>query len=512
LLAESMLVAAVAGVLGFLLSVWLMRALSHVSMPLPMPVTYDLTVDSRALAFAAAVTLLTGVAFGLLPALHATRTHITPALKEGGDEVQVRHRRFSLRNLLLVAQLAGSLTLLVILGLLSFGIQSTLGIQAGFDAKNLYLVSLDPVRDGYPGPQAAAFFHRLLDRVQRLPGVTSAALSDTVPVALAGGPGVSFSDAGASTSGRELHWADRNTVGEDYFTTTGIPILRGRAFRGDDESDDATSVIVNEKLAQQYWPGEDPIGRRIELSNDVASGGVGAWPGTFDLRLRALERQRQVLQVVGVAGNVANDLVATKQHPAIYFPLRASDYAQPSLRGMTILVRALPGVDAVAAVQREVAGIDPNVTTFNARSMNQQIEQFMSPLRSASWTYGLIGVFGLVLASVGLAGVTAYSVARRRREIGIRMALGAQVSHVLALVMKEGALMATIGTAIGLAVAAGGLRLMSGLFASVASTSTTDPHVMLGAPLLLGAVALVACYLPARRSVSVDPAVILRSE
>jgi ABC-type antimicrobial peptide transport system permease subunit len=179
---------------------------------------------------------------------------------------------------------------------------------------------------------------------------------------------------------------------------------------------------------------------------------------------------------------------------------------------MTMMVRALPGVDAISEVQREIAAIDPNITTFNVRSMTEQIDQFMSPLKSASWTYGLVGVFGLILASVGLAGVTAYSVARRQHEIGIRMALGANRGNVLGLVMKEGAFMVLVGTGVGLLVAGAGLRLMSGLFASVASTSTTDPHVMLGAPLLLGAIALIACYVPARKSASVDPATVLRSE
>lgn len=512
LLTESMLIALVAGVLGFILSLWLMRALSHVSLPLPMPVSYDLSVDWHALVFAAVVTLFTGVAFGLLPALQATRTNVAPALKEGGSDVEVRHRRFGLRNIILITQLAGSLTLLVILGLLSFGIQSTLGIQSGFDARNLYLLSIDPVRDGYSGTEAATFFHRLLERVQQLPGVTAAALTDTVPVAVSGSPAVKFSNFGLNGSGREVYSADRNTVGKDYFPTAGIPILMGRAFRAEDESDDAISVIVNEKLAHQYWQGQDSVGRRIEVTNNAPWGGFGAWPGTFDIRSRAIEQRRQVIQVVGVAGNVANDLVATKLHPAIYFPLHSADYAQPSLRGMTMMVRALPGVDAISEVQREIAAIDPNITIFNVRSMTEQIDQFMSPLKSASWTYGLVGVFGLILASVGLAGVTAYSVARRQHEIGIRMALGADRGAVLGLVMKEGAFMVLAGTGIGLLVAAAGLRLMSGLFASVASTSATDPHVMLGAPLLLGSIALVACYVPARKSTSVDPAAVLRSE
>jgi ABC-type antimicrobial peptide transport system permease subunit len=182
---------------------------------------------------------------------------------------------------------------------------------------------------------------------------------------------------------------------------------------------------------------------------------------------------------------------------------------------MTLMVRAAPGVDAVGAVRREISAMEANITPFNVRSMTEQIDQFMGPLRMTSWTYGLIGIFGLVLSSVGLAGMTAYSVAQRGREIGIRMALGAQRSSVMGLVMKEGMFLATVGTAIGLAGAWTGSRLLSALNSSVGrvtTTSTSDLTVLLGAPLVLSCLALLACYLPARRSMRIDPVVALRQE
>ncbi len=513
LLTESMLVAMGAGVLGFLLSMWLMHLFSQQRMPFPMPVTYDVNVDGRALLFALAATVLTGLLFGIVPALQATRPNLTPALKEGGTALVRRYRRLSPRNLLLLSQMAGSLMLLVMVGLLAIGIQSTMGIQQGFNARDLYLISVDPIRDGYSGEQAANFFPKLLERVKRLPSVTAAALTDSVPVAIDGSPGVKFSTAQTEAANSPaIHWALRYVVGKDYFETTGIPILLGRGFQAGDESNDATAVVVSEKLVAQYWKGQDPLGRRIEIDNVDAGPGFGAWPGSFDFRPGAVGKGRRIFEVVGVARDVANDLVAQKEHPAIYFPLRPADYEQPSLRGVTLMVRAKPGVNVISAVQREISAMDSAITPYNARSMTEQIEQFMYPLRTATWTYGVIGAFGLVLASVGLAGVTAYSVAQRRHEIGIRIALGARRTDVLGLVMKQGLALVAVGTLIGLVGAWAGNRLLAGLYSTVATTSTSDPLLLVGAPLLLATVALVACYVPARKSMEVDPVLALRAE
>jgi predicted permease len=509
LLTESLLVAAGAGVLGFILCVWLMHLGSQMRMPYPMPIAFDLTPDWRVLLFALGVTGLTGLAFGLAPALLATRTDLTSALKEGGNIQLGRHRRLSLRNGLMLCQVAGSLALLLLTGFLGLGIQTTMGIQQGFDSKNLYLISLDPVRDGYSGTQAAAFCEKLLDRVQHLPSVIAATLTDTVPVAVDGNAGVTFTDARAA-AGNAAHWARKHVVGKDYLATARIPVLLGRGFAKQDEREGATAVIVSKELVRAYWTREEVLGRRIEIANEEASGGEGAVPGTFDFRPGVLGKGRQVFEVVGVAEDVSEDFIASKKHPAIYFPLHPEDYAQPSVRGVTLMVRGMPGVDVIGAVQREIAATGANLTPFNARSMTEQIAQFISSLRSAAWTWNLVGAFGLILASVGLAGVTAYSVAQRDHEVGIRMALGAQTRNVLALVMKEGAVLVIAGTAIGMALTWAGLRLMSGFFFSVASVQAFDPALLVGAPLLLASLAMVACYLPARKSMRIDPATTLR--
>ena len=519
LLTESMLLAAGAALPAFLLSCWLMRLASHMKMPLPIPMTLDLAPDWRALVFTFVLTGLTGLAFGLAPALQATRADLVSALKEGGQIPLRRYRALSLRNILVFCQMAASLTLLLLTGYLGLGIQSTVGVQEGFNPKNLYLISLDPVRDGYSGARAAAFFDKLLRRVKTLPGVTLACLTDTLPVATDGNPGVrfayheQFSDAGPQAKGEpEYHWARKHMVGRDYLETAGIQILAGRSFQRRDEESGAASVIVSRQAVREFWKGEDPVGRRIEIANDAASGGLGLWPGTFDNRSNVLAKESRIFEVIGVAGDVSEDLVASKKHAAIYFPLRQSDYAQPSLRGMTLMVRAANGVDAIGAVEREISAIDAGITPFNARSMNEHISQYMSTLEGASWTYGLIGFFGLVLAAVGVAGVTAYSVAKRAHEIGIRMALGAQKGNVLALVMKEGAALVMVGTVGGLVCAWAGIRALSGMFFAVASVRSSEPVLLIGAPLLLAGLALLACYLPARKSTRIDPVVALRQE
>jgi ABC-type antimicrobial peptide transport system permease subunit len=231
---------------------------------------------------------------------------------------------------------------------------------------------------------------------------------------------------------------------------------------------------------------------------------------------RRFPAQGRVLEVVGVAKGVREGLdVTAKGPPVIYMPLQKEDYARPALNGLTLMFRAAPGADAIGAVQREIAAMDANLTPFNARSMPEQIEQMMSTVNSALWTYGCIGICGLILASVGLAGVTAYSVAQRRREIGIRMAMGARSVDVLGLVMKEGTALVAAGTAVGLACAWAGMRMLASvmsMYARVSGTSTTEPVLLAGAPLLLAALALAACYVPARKSMRIDPAVALRQE
>ena len=511
---ESMLIAAGAGGLGFGMSIWLMDLSSHLRMPFPIPVSYDLRPDWRVLLLTLAITAVAGFGFGLMPAIRVSKENLVPALKEGGTVLLPRFRRLTMRNLLMVAQVAGSLTLLVILGLLSLGIQTTLGIEAGFNPRGLYLVSLDPVRDGYSGDQAAAFLHKVLERVKTIPAVGSATLTETIPVSL-GITGLRFSEPLSGTDNSPaVHDALKYTVGKDYFDTTGIPIMQGRGFRSGDDNNDSTAVIVSEELVREYWAGQNPLGRRIQIENAEAFA-PKIMPGSIDYRPAVPKGSPRTYEVVGVAGDVANDLVIHKKHPAVYFPLRDADVSSPSLEGITLLVRATPGSNVLEMLRREISRLDRNAVPFDARSMNEHIVDFIAPLRSAAWTYGIIGIFGMVLASVGLAGMTAYSVVQRRREIGIRMALGARKGDVVRTVMKQGMLLIGMGTTIGFGCAWAGSRLLSAMNSSVGQVTArnaSDPIVLFGAPLLLGSVAILACYLPARKSSRVDPLLALREE
>jgi predicted permease len=507
LLAESMLLSLGAGALGFLLSSWIMRGASQLKLPLPMPVIFDLRPDVHVLLFTLFLTVLTGFAFGLAPALAATRTGLAPALKQAGDLSLHRHRRASLRKLLMLSQVAGSLTLLLITGSLVLGHRRIAAVDVGFDPRNLYRISLDPLRDGYSSEESATFFQKLLDRV---PGAT---VTDSVPMSMIGKPRTLF--AAETASGRVVSQALQYTVGKNYFATVGIPILRGRSFRQEDETSGTRITIVSEQLVRNLWKGEDPVGREIEIgSEETPQFHVTGPPASGP---RQVPQDAGKFEIVGVAGDVRDGLilVAKDAPPMIYLPLRAADYSQPKLLGFTLLLRAAPGVDAISSVRREVAAIDSRITPFDARSMPDQIDELMFPVRAALWAYAAIGIFGLVLASVGLAGVTAYSVSRRRHEIGIRMALGARPSDVLALVMKEGTVLVAAGSVIGIAFAWAGMRLLSGFLESVARTAGTgasDPALLVGAPLLLAALALAACYIPARQSTRVDPAITLRAE
>jgi predicted permease len=512
LLTESMVLAIAAGVVGFVASLWLMTLASQVQMPFPMPVAYDLRPDAHVLVLTVVLSLCTGLLFGLAPALQATRADLVSALKDGGNLFFRTHRRVSLRNLLIVWQVAGSLTLLVILGLLSFGIQTTLGIQAGINPKNLYSIALDPVRDGYSSAQSAAFLNRLLDRVKALPSVKAATLTETVPVSI---PGTWMRVSSAGSEERMTIAAIKHVIGSDYFETTGIPVLLGRGFRKQDEADNSTTAIISETLARQLWKSKESVGRSLDVGNGEIMPAMGLWPGSFDHRPTVSGSGLQRFEVIGVAANVTEDILVGKPRPAIYFPLRPSTYSHPSLQGITLMVRTIPGVDALSMVRREIAAIDERITPVNGRSMEDQIDRFMAPLRMAAWTYAFIGAFGLVLAGVGLAGVTAYAVAQRIREIGIRIALGAKRGAVLSLVMKEGLVLIIAGTAFGMCggwVEARMLASMNSSVGTVTSTSTSDPTVLVGAPLLLALLALIACYLPARRSTRIDPAVALRQE
>jgi predicted permease len=507
LMAESILLSAGAGVLGFLFSLWIMSGTSQLKLPLAMPIIFDLRPDRHVLLFTLCLTAIASIAFGLVPAFTAARNDLHPVLKQSRNFLLHRHRLLSLGNFLMLSQVAGSLTLLLITGFLVLGHRKIATLDVGFDPGNLYMLSLDPLRDGYNGAQSKAFFRKLLECLPH------ASLTDSVPMSMIGKPRTPF--AAETPGGRIVAEALKYSVNRDYFQTLGIQIVRGRAFREEDETDASRVAIVSEQLVRNIWNGQDPIGRQIEIGAEdtpqfhVIGPPASAW--------RTLPGDAGKFEIIGVTSDVRDGLILTAKDapPMVYLPLRPADYAQPKLLGLTLMMRAMPGEDAISVIRREITAVDSRITPFNPRSMPEQIDEIMFPVRAALWTYAAIGIFGLILASVGLGGVTAWSVSRRRREIGIRMALGARRGNILRMVMKEGAVMITAGAIIGLALAWAGMRLLAGFLDSVAQTAgtgVTNPLLLAGAPLLLAALALLACYIPAREATRVDPAVTLRQE
>ena len=511
LLTESMIVVAAAAVPGFLTSVWLMRLLSGVRMPYLIPVTYDLRPDASVLVLTIVLTGFTGLIFGLVPALQATRTDLAPALKEGGNVRLPGRHRLSLRNVLMVGQFAGSLTLLVILGLLSMGIQTTMGIQAGFNPKNLYLISLDPVRDGYSAAQTTAFLQKLLDRVKLLPSVTSASLTETVPVSI-GGTRVRVSAPGDAA--HETLTVIRHVVGKDYFDTTGIALPAGRAFRQDDVANQTAAVIVSQEFARQFWKGSDRVGppdrdwrrcghavrnparllrlsrrRRGQPAQGLRSGGRGGRRGGGPHRAKAIAGD-----LLPAAARRLRQACRARHHP---------DGARGSGRrchrcGAPGNVRDRPEDHALQHSQHG----GPDRSIHGAASL-----EFLDLRIRRHFRTGALG--GRTGRDDGILRGAAR--ARDRHSHGVGSAAGQRAGAG-----DEGRpALVLAGTAFGMAGAWTGSRLLSAMNSSVGkvtSTSTTDPTVLFGAPLLLAFLALLACYVPARKSMRIDPVVALRQE
>ncbi|MBI4474148.1 MAG: ABC transporter permease [Acidobacteria bacterium] len=489
LVTESLMLASLGGVVGWLFAVWSNSTMDWLKPMIPDFMHVELRLDWRAFVFAAAVTGISALLFGLAPALQAARRDVVPGLKSGEWFESKRFRWFSSRNLLVLQQVAGSLMLLLITGFVVLGFERTRSLDLGFDPANLHMASIDPVRNGYSVERAQEMLESLPDRMKRIPGIEEATLTHKVPLGL-------YSDDTAYTVKTSAYDTSMmltlriERVGIGFLDTVGVPMLRGRSFQRADESDDARVLIINETMATKTWPGEDPIGRQVEIEGAQHT-------------------------VVGMTKDFRSGAVLEPPRPGAFLPMKAKDIARPSHQGVTLLVRAKPGVDAAAAIRNEMRAIDPALTVFNVSSLREEVAALMYVMRLATYVYGGIGLFGLILAVVGLGGVTAYSVTLRTREIGIRMALGAQRVDVLRLVLKEGFLLVVAGTVIGHASAWGAMRALGSFFealTTVTKTSTSDPLLVIGAPVLLAALTMVACYLPARRATRIDPLVSLRQE
>jgi predicted permease len=496
MMSEGILLSLMGGIAGIAIAYGLLVLNSRITSPSAIPVESDFSLDWRAGVFAFGLALVCGVGFSLAPALQATKADLTPALKEGAALRLPGYRRLGLRNLLMVTQVAASLMLLLMTGFLVMGINKISGVQTKFDPHSMYLLSIDPVRHGYTPEKAEALFEKLPERLKASGPVRSIALSAQAPFVLEDDDeGIQLSADDSHESSRVMQTVIKETVGAGFFATLSETMLAGREFeerdqrtRADGSKISTLPVVLNETAERKLFGNENAVGKLVR--EDTRS-----------------------YEVVGVVRDLKNGFGVSQS--IIYLPLTERDFARPPAGGITILVRSDAGSDALSGVRREIAIIDPNLTVFDVQALSDYLERSRSAVRFSVDAYGGIGLFGLVLAAIGLAGVTAYSVAQRRKEIAIRTALGASRAQVLRLVLREGAGLVTVGTILGFlgAVAmAKALSAVANMFVEALKIGTGDPRLLVGAPLLLAAVAMLACYVPARRSARMDPLKALREE
>jgi predicted permease len=488
LLTESLVLAVVGGALGVLVAVWMSGTL-HKMFPSDAEAAAG-GLDGRVLAFTLLVSVATGVAFGLAPAWRASRPRVVPELKSGGGTTESRVGTWNLRGALVTFQVALSLLVLVGAGLCLRSLRKLQAIDPGFEPSRVVVMSFELGLNHYTVPAAEAFYERMLERVRALPGVEAASLTNRAP--LGGGSG-SISIArldGYEKRPGEVPVARMNVVSPDYFRTLGVKFLGGRDLRTSDTAAAPKVMVVNEAFVRRFWGGQDPVGRMVYLH-----GPGGETP----------------VEVVGVVGSMRSQNLAQEPSPTMFFS-GAQQYPMPQhyVQGKTLAVRTGLEPGATIAMLREVSrSFDENVPAFNVRTLAEQKDQSLSLQRMAATLLGAFGALALLLAALGIYGVLAYAVRRRTREIGIRMALGAQVADVLRLVLRQGVVLTAAGLVVGLAGAVAGTRLLGGFLYDV---KPLDPLTFAAVVALLACTALLACWLPARRAAKVDPMVAVRYE
>jgi putative ABC transport system permease protein len=485
LLTESVLLAAIGGALGLALAYWGMRALLALNED-RIPRAHEIGIDARVLIFTAGVALLTGVLFGLLPALHTSKSDLHAVLKEGGRSGSARR---SVRGLFVVAEVALALVLLVGAGLLLRSFQNLQRVDPGFKPDNLLTMQISLPATKYKDPQQVdAFFQQALEKVNALPGIQSAGVSTSIPLSGFNSSG-SFGIEGRTVGPGEMApWGNRWFAGATYFQTIGIPLVKGRYFDDRDVRSSTQVAIIDQTMERKFWPDEDPIGKRISFQRDPQGNPI--WR-----------------EIVGVVGHVKQRGLEGESPVQYYIPHR-----QMPINGVFLVARtAMEPTSMAGTVRGAIQTVDPELPVFRVTTMDRMVAESMTQRRFSMTLMGIFAVVALVLASVGLYGVMSYSVTHRTNEIGIRMALGARVSDVLGMVVGQGMKLSLAGVLIGIAAAFALTRVML-MRSLLFGVSATDPLTFAAVALVLAAVSLLACYIPARRATKVDPMEALRYE
>jgi predicted permease len=469
LLTESLLLSVMGGVVGLLLAVCLPPILYSVIPEVGLDI--DFTPSATVFAYMFLISLFTGVVFGLAPAIQSTKPNLTDALKSTRNSA--RSSRPHLRNLLVIGQVAVSLVLLIGAGLLVRGLQQAQSTDFGFNQKNLLVMSLDLTTQGYDELRAAALYSQLSERLRTLPAIKSVSLAEVAPFSGERDTAIDIDGVGSSLT------VGANTVSAEYFQTLGIPLRRGREFTEEDARSGESPAVISQAMANRFWPGADPIGQR--LRDNV---------GTH--------------QVIGVVADISSRRVGKLDDPLFYTP------ASPAkLSGLSLILRANGNLPAsVSAVREAARSLDKDVFVSVA-PVEENVRRMLEPARTGAWFSGTVSLLALLIAATGIYGMLSYHVVERTSEIGIRMALGAQRRNVLLLIVSDGMNLAAIGTAIGVAGAIALTQVASSLLFGI---TATDPFTFLTVSLGALGVALLACYIPARRATKVDPLVALRTE
>jgi predicted permease len=481
LLTESILLATLGGIGGVVLAYWLGDVLLSLLPPTPVPLELNPQPDSRVLLFAFALAIVSGVIFGLAPALQTARWDLTQGLRERASSAGSGISRWNLRNLLVVAQIAVSLVLLIGSGLFLKAFYKAQAIDPGFRTENLAILTIDPTLAGYDKTRGAQVTRTILDQVRHDPRVVSADLSQWIPLGFGGQGRTIIVEGRGDNDEHNRRVANMSPITATYLETMGVPLLRGRKFTEHDcEKSAARVAIIDETMATQFWPDEDPIGRRFRFLVDNES-----------------------IEVIGIARHTKAITLGEVPAPMVYVP-----FVELPDGGISLFVHTVgaPGV-MLSETHRIVRDIDIRIPITYEKTIRDHMAFALWPSWMGAVLLGSLGVLALVLASVGVYGLMAYSVSQRTRELGIRMALGAPANQVLQLVLRQGMLLAGIGLALGLFAAFGSTRL-AGTF--LYGVNPSDPVIFGGVTSLLAAAAFMACYFPARRALKIDPIIALR--